>query len=49
MQDSVNTADNVQRGNKELKQASEKRSQAQMVFYATVGLCTFLTAWDLIF
>jgi syntaxin 18 len=49
VEDSVNTADNVQKGNKQLKQATEKRSQAQMVFWATSALCGFLVAWDLIF
>ncbi|KAF2423776.1 snare protein syntaxin-like protein 18/UFE1 [Tothia fuscella] len=47
--DSFNTAENVQQGNQQLKKAAERGSTAQMVFYATCGLCTFLTLWDLIF
>jgi syntaxin 18 len=46
--DSFNTAQNIQQGNQQLKKASERGSTAQMVFYATCGLCTFLTIWDLL-
>ncbi|KAJ5915228.1 SNARE-complex protein Syntaxin-18 N-terminal [Penicillium verhagenii] len=45
--DTTNT--NVGRGNKELKRASERRSTAQAVFWGTVGLCTWLVVWDLVF
>ncbi|KAF7586879.1 hypothetical protein BBP40_008208 [Aspergillus hancockii] len=46
----VGTTDtNIGRGNKELKRASERRSTAQAVFWGTVGLCTSLIVWDLIF
>jgi syntaxin 18 len=49
VQDSYLTQENLGRGNKELKKASERRSTAQTFFYATVGLCSFLVIWDLIF
>ncbi|KAJ5635120.1 SNARE-complex protein Syntaxin-18 N-terminal [Penicillium longicatenatum] len=45
--DTTNT--NVGRGNKELKRATERRSTAQAVFWGTVGLCTWLVVWDLVF
>jgi syntaxin 18 len=47
--DSFGITEDIDRGNKELKKASERGSVAQKVFYATVGFCTFLTMWDLIF
>ena len=47
VQDSYLTTENVERGNKELKRASERPSTARAVFYATVGYCTFLFLWDL--
>ncbi|KAL4913270.1 hypothetical protein BDW62DRAFT_214364 [Aspergillus aurantiobrunneus] len=47
--DASNTETNIGRGNKELKRASERRSAAQAVFWGTVGLCTYLVVWDLIF
>ncbi|EME44076.1 hypothetical protein DOTSEDRAFT_172080 [Dothistroma septosporum NZE10] len=47
VQDSYLTTENVDRGNKELKKASERRSTAQMLFWSTAGFCTFLVAWDL--
>ena len=40
---------NVQRGNKELKKATERASTARTVFWATCGLCGFLITWDLVF
>ncbi|KAJ5881930.1 uncharacterized protein N7529_000602 [Penicillium soppii] len=43
------TQTNVGQGNRELKRATERRSTAQAVFWGTVGLCTWLVAWDLIF
>ncbi|KAJ5113263.1 hypothetical protein N7456_001797 [Penicillium angulare] len=43
------TTSNVGRGNKELKRATERRSTAQAVFWGTVGLCTWLVVWDLVF
>lgn len=46
VQDSYLTTENVGRGNKELKKASERRSTAQMLFWSTAGFCTFLVAWD---
>lgn len=49
VQDSYTTTENLGRGNKELKRASERRSTAQAIFYATCGFCTFLVVWDLIF
>ncbi|KAJ0421708.1 snare-complex protein syntaxin-18 N-terminus-domain-containing protein [Aspergillus carlsbadensis] len=47
--DASNTETNIGRGNKELKRATERRSAAQAVFWGTVGLCTWLIVWDLIF
>ncbi|KAL4947185.1 snare-complex protein syntaxin-18 N-terminus-domain-containing protein [Aspergillus filifer] len=47
--DASNTESNIGRGNKELRRASERRSIAQMVFWGTVGLCTYLVVWDLVF
>ncbi|KAL8735127.1 MAG: hypothetical protein Q9166_001003 [cf. Caloplaca sp. 2 TL-2023] len=47
--DSVNTTENVGSGNKELKRATERKSTARMVFFATCGLCAFLITWDLVF
>lgn len=49
VQDSYLTTENLDRGNKELKKASERKSTARMVCYASAGFCTFLVAWDLIF
>lgn len=43
------TGENVGRGNRELKRATERRSPAQAVFWSTIGLCTWLVVWDLIF
>ncbi|KAL3419764.1 snare protein [Phlyctema vagabunda] len=42
------TAENVGGGNKQLKKASERKSTAKYVFYASCGLSFFLVAWDLI-
>lgn len=47
--DSLNTTENVASGNKQLKKATERRSVAKDVFYATCGLCVTLVLWDLIF
>ena len=47
--DASNTDENVRRGNKELKKASERSSTAKAVFWGTAGLCSFLVMWDLIF
>ncbi|KAL5119432.1 hypothetical protein ACEQ8H_002701 [Pleosporales sp. CAS-2024a] len=46
-EDSFNTTENVGSGNRELKRATERRSTAQMVFWATCGFCTTLVLWDL--
>jgi len=46
--DSYNTTENVGGGNKELKKATERKSTAKYVFYASCGLSLFLVAWDLI-
>ena len=48
IQDSFTTTENIGTGNKELKKASERRSTAKMVFYATAGVCSFFVFWDLI-
>ncbi|KAL8973754.1 MAG: hypothetical protein Q9197_002002 [Variospora fuerteventurae] len=47
--DSVNTTENIGSGNKELKRATERKSTARMVFFASCGLCAFLITWDLVF
>ncbi|KAF2475626.1 snare protein syntaxin-like protein 18/UFE1 [Lindgomyces ingoldianus] len=47
VEDSYLTTENVGSGNKELKRATERMSQAQMLFYCTSGFCAFLILWDL--
>ncbi|OJJ81598.1 putative SNARE protein (Ufe1) [Aspergillus glaucus CBS 516.65] len=47
--DASNTTTNIGEGNKELRRATEQRSTAQAVFWGTVGLCTWLVVWDLVF
>jgi t-SNARE complex subunit (syntaxin) len=47
--DASTTAENVGKGNKELKRANERKSTAQMVFWCTAGLCAWLVIWDAIF
>ncbi|KAH2508404.1 hypothetical protein KXV76_003933 [Aspergillus fumigatus] len=47
--DASTTTTNIGQGNKELKRATQRRSTAQAVFWGTVGLCTWLVVWDLIF
>ena len=47
--DAENTQTNIGHGNRELKRANEQRSTAQAVFWGTVGLCTWLVVWDLVF
>ncbi|KAL9601465.1 MAG: hypothetical protein Q9219_002531 [cf. Caloplaca sp. 3 TL-2023] len=47
--DSLNTTENIGSGNRELKKATERKSTARMVFFASCGLCAFLVTWDLIF
>ncbi|KAF2098848.1 snare protein [Rhizodiscina lignyota] len=49
VEDSFMTHENVGKGNKELKRASERKSTAQMVFWTTCAFCTGLVVWDLIF
>ena len=49
VQDSYLTTENLGKGNKELKRASERKSTAQAVFWGTVGFCSFLVIWDLVF
>ncbi|GME24052.1 Snare protein syntaxin 18 ufe1 protein [Neofusicoccum parvum] len=48
VQDSHLTAENVGSGNKELKKATERKSIAQAIFYATCAMCGTLVVWDLI-
>ncbi|KAL2070562.1 hypothetical protein VTL71DRAFT_13588 [Oculimacula yallundae] len=45
---SFETTENVGGGNKQLKKATERKSTAKYVFYASCGLSLFLVAWDLI-
>lgn len=47
--DAANTDENLRRGNRELKKASARSSTAKRVFVGTVGLCSFLIVWDLIY
>ena len=47
--DSIDTSENVGGGNKQLKRATERKSTARMVFYASCGLSAFLVIWDLVF
>ena len=47
--DAHGTDENVRKGNKELKKASERSSTAKGAFWVTVGLCGFLIGWDLVF
>jgi hypothetical protein len=47
--DASNTDENVRKGNKELKKASERGSTARAVFFGTLGICSFLVIWDAIF
>ena len=49
VQDSYSTTENLGKGNKELKKASERRSTAQALFYSTAAFCSFLVVWDLVF
>ncbi|KAM0718704.1 hypothetical protein Q7P37_005775 [Cladosporium fusiforme] len=49
VQESYDTTANLGKGNQELKRASERRSTAQAVFWGTVGFCSFLVVWDLVF
>ncbi|TKA47372.1 hypothetical protein B0A49_11998 [Cryomyces minteri] len=48
VQDSFMTKENVGSGNKELKKASERKSTARLVFWATGGFCATLVLWDLL-
>ena len=43
------TDENVRKGNKELKKASERGSTAKWFFWASVYLSGFLIGWDLVF
>ena len=47
--ESLQTTENIGGGNKQLKKATERKSTARMVFWATCGLCGFLVTWDLVF
>ncbi|CAK7564000.1 MAG: hypothetical protein SEPTF4163_001883 [Sporothrix epigloea] len=44
--DSVSTAENVNKGNRELKKALERPSMARYTFYAASSLCLFVVVWD---
>jgi syntaxin 18 len=44
--DSLQTAENVDRGNKELKKAAEKTSMARSAFFGTVVFCGVVFVWD---
>ncbi|CZS88829.1 hypothetical protein WAI453_010595 [Rhynchosporium graminicola] len=45
---SFETTENVGGGNKQLKKATERKSTAKYVFYASCGLSLFLVVWDLV-
>lgn len=47
--DAERTDENVQRGNKELKRATERTSTAKIMYHTTLWLCAGLVVWDLIF
>lgn len=49
VEDAGSTEENVSGGNKQLKRATERWRPARLVFWATVGLCSGLVGWDLIF
>ncbi|PNS14642.1 hypothetical protein CAC42_1664 [Sphaceloma murrayae] len=49
VQDSFFTEENVGRGNKELKKASERPSTARLLYHGTWMFCAFLVTWDLVF
>ena len=44
--DSLATTENIQRGNKELKKASEKVSIAQSAFFGAAVFCGVVFIWD---
>ncbi len=44
--DSVSTAENVTKGNRELKKALDRPSTARYTFFAAGGLCLFVIVWD---
>ncbi len=44
--DSLHTAENVDKGNKELKKALKRPSTARYTFFAASGLCLFVIVWD---
>lgn len=47
VQDSYLTTENLGKGNKELKRASERKSTAQALFWSSAAFCSFLIVWDL--
>ena len=47
--DAERTDENVQKGNKELKRATERTSTAKIMYHSTLWLCAGLVVWDLIF
>lgn len=47
--DAERTDENVQRGNKELKRATEKTRIPKVLYHTTLYLCAGLIVWDLIF
>jgi syntaxin 18 len=46
--DSLNTTENVEKGNQELKKALDRPSTARYTFFAAGGLCLFMVVWDLL-
>lgn len=47
--DSEFSRENVEKGNKNLKEATKRRSIAQMIFWGAVGTSAFMVTWDFIF
>lgn len=47
--DAERTDENVKRGNKELKRATERTRTAKIMYHSTLWLCAGLVVWDLIF
>ena len=48
VEDSTNVEQNVSKGNRELKDATKKRSWARYMYYISCSLSAFLILWDLI-
>lgn len=47
--EALNTEENVGLANKQLRRATDRPSTARIVFWSTVGLCTWLVLWDAVY